>query len=348
VWATSPQFALGPREATVTATTDRALLIEETADGTFTRRVTERTLADLPDHPVLIRVAWSSLNYKDALSASGHRGVTRHYPHTPGIDAAGTVVSSDDARLAPGQAVLVTGFDLGMNTPGGFGQHVRVPAEWVVPLPEGMSLHRSMQWGTAGLTAGLAVQRLRQEVLPEQGPVLVTGATGGVGSLAVGLLGKLGYTVAAVSGKPQAADHLAPLGAPQLLSREDALAGAGRPLLRPRWAGVVDTVGGEMLAAAIKALAPEGLAVACGNAASSELPLNVFPFILRGATLTGIDSATCPLARRREVWHLLAADWDLPALDGLTRDVGLDDLDGAIARILAGEVSGRLVVDLAR
>ena len=332
----------------MTPETYRALLVEETAPETFSRRVARRSQADLPDHPVLVRVAFSSLNYKDALSATGHRGVTRRYPHTPGIDAAGTVVASEDPRWRPGQEVVVTGFDLGMNTPGGFGQFIRVPGDWVLGRPEHLTLREAMQLGTAGLTAGLAILRLTEETSPDGGPVLVTGATGGVGSVAVGLLRKLGYQVTAVSGKPDAAAHLAHLGAPEIMTRDEALAGRERPLLRPRWAAVVDTVGGDMLAAAVKSTRPAGLVVACGNAASSELPLNVFPFILRGVSLVGIDSATGPLERRAEVWRRLGAEWRLDGLEAITRTVGLEGLEAAIAAILAGNVAGRTLVDLAR
>jgi putative YhdH/YhfP family quinone oxidoreductase len=326
----------------------RALLVEETGDRTYTRRVAERPLADLPDHDVLVQVARSSLNYKDALSATGHRGVTRRYPHTPGIDAAGVVAASADPRFGEGDEVLVTGFDLGMNTSGGFGQYVRVPGDWVVRLPDGLSLHECMQLGTAGLTAGLAVRRLVADVAPDAGPILVTGATGGVGTVAVALLTRLGFEVVAVSGKPDAAEHLALVGAPSVISRDEALAGSDRPLLPPRWAGVVDTVGGEMLAAAIKATRPAQPVIACGNAASSDLPLNVYPFILRGVTLTGIDSATGPLADREAVWRAFAGEWRLDMLDRISATIGLDELDEAIASILAGQTKGRVVIDLTR
>lgn len=328
--------------------TYRALVAREAGDGEFIRDITELPLADLPDHPVLVRVAYSSLNYKDALSATGHKGVTRRYPHTPGIDAAGAVVRSDDARFQPGDEVLVTGFDLGMNTPGGFGEFIRVPGDWLVPRPEPLTLAECMMLGTAGLTAGLAVDRLTDRVAPADGEVLVTGATGGVGSVAVGLLLKLGYPVAAVSGKPDAADVLRPLGEPALLSREEALEGHQRPLCPQRWAGVVDTVGGDMLAAAVKGAQRAGMVVACGNALSSDLPLNVFPFILRGVTLTGIDSATSPLAWRREVWTKLAGPWRLPGLADLCHEVGLEGLDQAIQAILAGGMKGRTLIAHAR
>jgi len=335
----------------MTDTTYRALIVEETGDGTFTRRVGELSTADLPRHEndVLLRVKYSSLNFKDALSATGHKGVTRTYPHTPGIDAAGTVAESQDARFAPGQEVLVTGYDLGMNTPGGFGQYVRVPADWLVPLPDGLSLEESMRLGTAGFTAGLAVHRVVADVAPDEGEVLVTGATGGVGSVAVGLLALLGYRVVAVSGKPDAAEYLQQLGTPaEILGREQAAEGAGRPLLRPRWAAVVDTVGGEPLVAAVKATLPHGLVVACGNVAGNDIPLNVFPFILRGVTLAGVDSATSPRLLRETVWRKLASEWKLEALPAICRVVGLDELEAEIQAILQGQVQGRVVVDLDR
>jgi len=328
--------------------TFRALVAEEASPGQFRRQVEECRLADLPSHDVLVRVAHSSLNYKDALSATGHRGVTRHYPHTPGIDAAGTVVASEAADVRVGEEVVVTGFDLGMDTPGGFGQYIRVPAEWIVRRPAGLTLHETMRLGTAGLTAGLAVRELTARIDPGQGPILVTGATGGVGSVTVGLLCKLGYQVVAASGKADAAAHLHRLGDPAVVGREEVLADPQKPLLRPRWAGVVDTVGGDLLASAVKATRPEGLVMVCGNASSSELPLNVFPFILRGVKLAGVDSANCSLARRETVWRLLAGDWKLPALAEICTDIGLDDLDQAIGAILAGRVSGRVVVDLER
>lgn len=328
----------------MTPETYRALVVRETATNRFGRAVETLSLADLPDHDVLVRVAYSSLNYKDALSATGHKGVTRRYPHTPGIDAAGAVAASADDRFQPGDEVLVTGFDLGMNTPGGFGQYVRVPGDWLVRRPAGFSAREAMILGTAGLTAGMAVNRLSAAVDTEQGDVLVTGATGGVGSVAVALLSRLGYRVVAVSGKAEAAEHLEPLGAPEVLSREDLLASEDRPLLGQRWAGVVDTVGGRPLAAAIKGTRRRGVVVACGNAASSDLPLNVFPFILRGVTLTGIDSATSPLAWRESIWRKLAGDWRLEILETIHREVDLDELEPVIEDILAGHIKGRVLV----
>jgi putative YhdH/YhfP family quinone oxidoreductase len=324
----------------------RALVVEESAEGGFLRRIWERSVADLPAGEVLIRVAYSSLNYKDALSATGNKGVTRHYPHTPGIDAAGEVAACTTDAFAPGDQVLVTGWDLGMETDGGFGQYVRVPADWVLPLPAGMSLRESMILGTAGLTAAMATHRIAAEVSPGLGEVLVTGASGGVGSLAVALLAKLGFAVVAVSGKPDAADHLRELGAGEVITREAASEGHDRPLLKARWGGVVDTVGGEILAAAIKATRPYGVVTACGLVASPELRVNVFPFILRGVTLAGIDSQTCPRVMRQGLWSRLAGDWKLEGLDRLAREVRLEDLEEAIMDILAGKLRGRTLVDL--
>ncbi|PIE20977.1 MAG: oxidoreductase, partial [Arachnia propionica] len=226
----------------MTATDYTALHVVENADGGVTRQITELPLAGLPEHEVLIRVQYSSLNYKDALSATGNRGVTRNYPHTPGIDAAGSVVSG--GGFAPGEQVLVTGYDLGMNTPGGFGQYIRVPQDWVVRLPESLSLAESMALGTAGFTAGLSLHRLLTTgVKPADGEVLVTGATGGVGSITVALLHRLGYQVVAATGKPDAAELLRGLGASRVIDRQE-LAHTDRPMLKPLWAGVIDTVAG--------------------------------------------------------------------------------------------------------
>ena len=324
----------------------RALVVEEGSGGVFTRAVKERSIEDLPAGEVLVQVAYSSLNYKDALSASGNRGVTKAYPHTPGIDAAGVVVESAVADVREGESVIVTSYDLGMNTPGGFGQYIRVPAGWVVPLPDGLSLKESMIFGTAGFTAGLSVSRLTAVVPPERGPVLVTGATGGVGSLAVGILGRLGYSVVAVSGKADAEPFLKGLGAREVIGRDQLVDQRDRPLLKTRWAGAIDTVGGEMLAAVIKSAEPRGLVTCCGNVASAELSLTVYPFILRGITLAGIDSQNCPMVQRRKIWSLLASDWKVAGLEEICRVVCLDDLSECIDAILDGRLKGRTVVDV--
>lgn len=242
-----------------------------------------------------MKVAYSSLNYKDALSCSGNRGVTESYPHTPGIDVAGVVAQSVDRRFQEGDEVIFTSYDLGMNTPGGFGRYIRVPADWVVPLPAGLSLPESMVYGTAGFTAVLSVRQFLAEGLtPEGGPVLVMGATGGVGSMSVSILASSGHHVAAVNGLVDEGAHLHEIGAREVLAVDEAADASARPLLKPRWAGAVDTLGGEILATAVKSVRPWGRITCCGNGASHELPLNVYPCILRGATLVGIDCQTAP------------------------------------------------------
>ena len=327
--------------------TFRALVVRKNDDGSCQRGIEFRRLDELPEGEVLIRVRYSSLNYKDALSAIGNRGVTRRYPHTPGIDAAGQVCSSTVSDFSPGMNVLCMGYDLGMNTSGGFGEYIRVPASWVMELPAGLSLLESMQLGTAGLTAAQCVYALvAHDLQPDTGPVLVTGATGGVGSLAVRLLAHLGYRVAAVTGKIDQEPYLRDLGASDVIGREQLLRGTGRMLLRERWAGVVDTVGGTILANAIKATRYGGMVTCCGNAASADLPLNVYPFILRGVTLAGIDSANCPMVRRREIWSQLAGSWKLTGLETLARTVPLAELNPEIEKMLQGQARGRVVVDL--
>jgi len=330
----------------MTADVFNALVVRAGEDDTYLRQIEQRSTDDLPEGEVLIRVHYSSLNYKDALSASGNRGVTRKFPHTPGIDAAGKVAQSRVRGFKEGDPVLVTGYDLGMNTAGGFGQYVRVPAEWVVPLPEGLTLKESMVYGTAGFTAGMGISFLTERVAPDAGPVLVTGATGGVGSVAVAVLAKLGYTVAAVTGKTAESDFLKGIGASQIVDRADAADNGGRPLLKGQWAGAIDTVGGEILATTIKSTLPWGTVACCGNVASPELPLTVFPFILRGVRLIGIDSQNCPMDLRLQVWRNLAGPWKITTIENLSRQITLDDLSDNIDLILKGQQKGRVVVKL--
>ena len=326
------------------AMTFLAMVVEEQADGSYTRTIRERTVDDLPPGEVLIRVRWSSLNYKDALSASGNKGVTRKYPHTPGIDAAGLVEESRSDRFRPGDKVLVTSYDLGMNTAGGFGQYIRVPADWVVALPAGLELRESMVLGTAGLTAAMSVTALSAGVTPEKGEILVTGASGGVGSMAVAILARLGYAVCAASSKDTA--FLLGLGAKTVITRAEVNDANGRPLLKTRWAGVIDTVGGNTLATAIKSTAHRGIVTCCGNVASPDLQLTVFPFILRGVTLVGIDSQNLPMDERVAIWQRLAHEWKPAQLGTMGREVTLASVEGEIARILQGGQQGRVVIKL--
>lgn len=327
--------------------TYRALVVREMPDGSFMRRVETCRQDDLPDGDVLIRGAYSSLNYKDALSASGNRGVTRNYPHVPGIDAVGEVLESRSESVVPGDWVIVAAAEFGVSHSGGFSQLARVPAEWTLPLPAGLSPFESMVYGVAGFTAAQCVLALQEGgVTSEWGEVLVTGATGGVGSIAVALLAKEGYDVVAATGKMDQADFLKRLGASTVIHRDEILDPNGKPLLSGRWGGVVDTVGGSYLATAIKSTRHGGVIAACGNAAGAELHTTVFPFILRGVRLVGIETAQTPMAVRRAVWEKLAGEWKLPMLNSLARPVSLNDLSAEIDRILRGEQVGRVVVDL--
>jgi len=329
--------------------TFKAMVVQETPDGKYTRRIAEKSLDDLPAGEVLVRVHYSSLNYKDGLSATGHRGVTKHYPHTPGIDAAGVVEESLSEAFQPGDEVIVTSYDLGMNTPGGFGQYIRVPAGWVVPLPENLSPKESMAYGSAGLTAGFCILKLQEHgVTPERGEILVTGATGGVGSFAVAMLAKIGYQVAAVTGKMEEKQFLIDLGAKEVISRDEATDTSGKPLLKGRWAGVVDSVGGEILATAIRSTKLHGAVTCCGNVASPDLQINVYPFILRGISLVGIDSQNCPMNIRRQTWEKIAGEWKLDNLNRQTSVCSLEELDSQIDRILAGKQKGRVIVALSK
>lgn len=323
----------------------KALVVSE-QDGRYVTSIKQRHVDELPAGDVLIRVRYSSLNYKDALSASGNKGVTRSFPHTPGIDAAGVVEASSVPELAVGDEVIVTGYDLGMNTAGGFGQYIRVPAGWVIKRPEGLSLRDSMVLGTAGLTAALCIDKLEQAGLtPDQGPVLVTGATGGVGSIATAMLAGLGYEVAAATGKADQADMLKGLGASHIISRETLAAGVEKMLLKEQWAGAVDTVGGDILFNVVKSLRYGASVATCGLTAGGGFAASVFPFILRNVNLLGVDSVELPLVVKASMWDRLSLQWKTD-LHNLEREVTLDQLPSEIERILAGKMVGRVVVNL--
>ena len=324
--------------------TFRAYRVEEQADG-FARGIKEVGFDTLPEAEVTVKVAYSSLNYKDALSATGNKGVTRSYPHTPGVDAAGVVSASQDERFNEGDEVVVTSYDLGMNTPGGFGEYIRVPAAWVVPLPAGLTLYEAMALGTAGLTAALCVDALEHQGI-NRAPVLVTGASGGVGSVAVALLSKAGYEVTASTGSASAHDLLKSLGAMHIVDRSELSEPVKGPFTKSVYSGAVDTVGGDTLTNIIKTLQPHASVAACGLVGGAELDLTVYPFILRGVSLLGIDSPNCEMDKRKSMWQRLANEWKLD-LSALTSEITLDELDGAIDAILKGETQGRIVVKLA-
>lgn len=323
----------------------KAYLVTKDAENRASAAIVNRPIDELSPGEVTIKVAYSSLNYKDALSATGNPGVTKNYPHVPGIDAAGVVIASDSDQFRIGDKVLVTGYDLGSNADGGYAELICVPAEWVVPLPDGLSLKESMIFGTAGFTAAICVEQLqRNGVLPEQGEIVVSGATGGVGCLAIGILAKEGYNVVASTGKADAHDFLKVLGASRIISREELDDQSGRPMLKSIWAGAVDTVGGNTLATIVKSINVQGSVAACGVVAGPKLDLTVFPFILRGVNLLGADSALWPREPRRQIWQKLATKWKLKNLEEISQTIGLPEIDESVKKILKGQIRGRTVV----
>ena len=324
----------------------RAFVVNKT-DDRFTAQVQQLTQDDLPSGEVLIRVAYSSINYKDALACIPDGRIVRSYPFIPGIDLAGTVVESSDARFHEGDKVIVTSYDLGVSHYGGFSEYARVKAEWVVPLPNGLTFKEAMAFGTAGFEAALALHQMEKMGLTSQnGPILVTGATGGVGSMAISMLAKRGYTVAASTGKQSEHTYLKELGASDILSREEVSAESNRPMEKERWAGSVDTVGGATLAYLIRTTRYGGSIAACGLTGGTTLNTTVFPFILRAVNLLGIDSVFCPMELRRELWQHMATDLKPPQLDSMIHEVTLDKLPQVTASLLKGGVRGRTVVRL--
>jgi putative YhdH/YhfP family quinone oxidoreductase len=327
------------------ADTTRCFYVEK-IDGKVSHSIAQRPVAELPPGEVTIRVEFSSLNYKDALAARAHPGVVRKLPHVPGIDAAGEVIESSDARFTPGQRVIATSYEIGAERWGGWSQLLRVPADWVLPLPAGMTTRGAMVLGTAGITAALSVAALEEHgVSPDRGEVVVTGATGGVGSLAVMLLGKLGYKVVAVTGKPQNEAQLRQWGAGRIIGREELLSPPDKPLLSVQYAGGIDTVGGLMLSTLLRRTDHYGCVAACGLVGGAELPISVHPFILRGVTLSGISTAWTPRPRREEIWRRLASTWKLDIPAEAVRSVGLEEVAAEVERILAGQMTGRVVVE---
>jgi acrylyl-CoA reductase (NADPH) len=322
----------------------RAFMVERKGD-IVTRGIRELTLGDLPAGEVVVRVTWSGVNYKDGLATTAAGKVARISPLIPGIDLAGEVVTSEDPAIPVGLQVIAHGYELGVSRHGGYTEYERVPAGWVVPLPERMSAREAMAIGTAGFTAAMSVAALEARGLtPDDGPVLVTGASGGVGRMAVAMLARNGYEVWAATGKADEADRLKAAGAANVLDRSIYAAGAGRALQSERWAAAVDTVGAATLPYLLRSLKQGGAVAASGNTSGAALETTVFPFILRGAALLGIDSANLDIRRRRELWARLARDLRPMGLDDAITEVTLDTLDGALDAILAGEARGRWIV----
>jgi acrylyl-CoA reductase (NADPH) len=315
-------------------------------NGTVQGRVVEAALNELSAGEILIKAAYSSVNYKDALAATGAGKIIRRYPLVGGIDVSGTVVTTSDSRFKNGDEVLVTGFDLGVSHDGGYAEYVRVPADWVVRVPAGVGLFDAMAIGTAGFTAALSIVELeRNGLTPANGPVIVTGATGGVGSLAIQCLAARGYTVTALTGKDDQHEFLKSLGAADVLPRS-AVQASGKPLEKMTWAGAVDVVGGDTLAWLTRTMIYGGAIASSGLTGGTELKTTVLPFILRSVKLLGIDSAMCPMPARLEVWRRLASDLKPAHLRTIALEITLDDLPRAFSTLLNGQARGRFVVKL--
>ena len=325
-----------------------ALLLTKAEDGTTRAAVSALDETQLPDGDVRIDVAWSTLNYKDALAITGVSPVVRQFPMVPGIDLAGTVAQSADARFKPGDAVLLNGWGVGESHWGGLAQQACVKADWLVPVPTGLDMRQTMAIGTAGYTAMLCVMALQERgIMPADGPVLVTGANGGVGSIAIALLSNLGFEVHASTGRLGEADHLRRLGAVEVIDRA-TLSAPGKPLQKERWAGAVDSVGSHTLANVCASLKYGGAVAACGLAQGLDLPGSVAPFILRGISLAGVDSVRAPQSRRLEAWSRLASELKRELLEANTETVGLGAVAALAPKLLAGQVRGRVLVDVNR
>lgn len=328
--------------------TFRCFWVDKNSDGEVTQQILERPLSELPQPSsptATIRVQYSAINYKDAMAATGHQGIVRTFPHIPGIDAVGTIITSDDDRFSIGDPVLVTGYDLGVKHWGAWAERIVVPSSWVLPLPEGLTPREAIILGTAGFTAAQCVDALqRHEVTPESGKIAVTGASGGVASLAIKILARLGYQVVAVTGKMDQRQRLLDWNAAEVISREQLIDTSDRPMLSARFAGAIDTVGGKVLESLLKQIAYRGCVAACGVVGGSRLDTTVYPFLLRGVTLAGIDSAMCPAQPRQQIWQKLGTQWKPPELSEQTNEVSLDEVPQAVASMLAGQHIGRSII----
>ena len=324
----------------------KAFVVREKKNNVFSRGIEIKKFEELPNHDVTIKVKYSSLNYKDALSSLGNKGVTKLYPHTPGIDASGIVISSRNKKFHEGDQVVVTGYDLGMNTPGGFSECIRVPSGWVVKLPETISLKYAMAIGTAGLTAALCIDLLLKNSKIEKRHAVVTGSTGGVGSIAIQLLSKLGAEITAVTGKNESEDFLSSLGASTIMSRKELFDQFRQPLSKGLYDLAIDVVGGEILSGLLTCLRRDGVIACCGNVGGVNFNTNVFPFILRGNKLLGADSAERDLKQKEFLWKKLSKEWLIDDMDKFSRTIGLSDLEEEIRTIYEGKQTGRVIISI--
>ncbi len=326
----------------------KAFVVEKDNNNEIISNVKEFPKPICGDNEVLIKVTYSSLNYKDALSSIGHVGVTGVFPHITGVDVVGVIEESKSTIFKVGQRVIVTGYDLGMNTNGGHAQFVKVPTSWVIKTPDSISDKEIMAYGTAGLTAALSIQELlKNGINPEDSSVLVTGSTGGVGSISIAILSKLGFNVVAITTKSDKSTYLKSLGANEIILLEDFMQNSSKPLLATKYDAIIDTVGGDILAQALKTLKYDGVATCCGLTASAILNTNVYPFILRGARLIGIDSVECKLEKKEAAWEKLAGYWSVDCLENIIKEISLDEIKDVYSKLLDGKASGRYVVKIA-
>ena len=326
-------------------TTFKAITIEQGIDKLFSISVKDKFINDLPEGDLLIRVKYSSLNYKDALSSSGNFGVTKKYPHTPGIDAIGFIESTKSKKFKIGQEVIVSGYDLGMNTPGGFGEYIRVPRSWACHLPKNLTAIESMAIGTAGLTAGLCIKKLKKLNGINGKNAVVTGATGGVGSFAIKLLKLLGAKVTAITSKLNEEDFLKMIGVDDIIFKKDFITSVRKPMAKGIWDIGVDTVGGDILSNLIPSMKYGGVITCCGNVAGPSFNATVYPFILRAIHLVGIDSAETPISLKSEIWNKFSSEWYIDDIDNLYKSVSLNGIITEIEKILNGEQVGRVVLN---
>jgi len=317
-------------------------------EKTVVKSIEIKDFSELPQNDTLIKVEYSALNYKDTLSANGHRGITRNYPHTPGIDAAGEIIETGSSKFKAGDKVLVTGYDLGMNTSGGFAEYIRVPADWIVPLPADVTTREAMIYGTAGFTAATAILEFQEHgITPNSGKVLITGATGGVGTLAVAMLAKLGYQVVASTGKLELTDYLKQIGASEVIHRKEIYDTRSKPLLAKKWIAALDNVGGNTLSSILRSTFDYGIVCNCGMVESTDLNTNIFPFILRGIRLVGIASAETPMPKRLQIWNKIFGEYRLKNYSFLIKEVTLEELSQEIEIMSKGLQVGKVIVKIA-